>query len=66
MGYATCNGSDTTLVTEPLLISTDETLELNFTGGVDMGGDTYRVDLYWALWDMTITGHVAQHVPTDG
>ncbi len=50
MGYATCNGSDTTLVTEPLLISTDETLELNFTGGVDMGGDTYRVDLYWALW----------------
>jgi len=57
MGYQTYSGSDTSFVTQPLLITTGETLELNFTGGVDMGGDIYWVDLYWALWDMIIIGH---------
>ena len=57
MGYQTYSASDTTLVSQPLLISTGETMELNFTGGVDMGGDIYWVDLYWIVWDMIITGH---------
>jgi hypothetical protein len=57
MGYQTYNGSDTTLINQPLLISTGETLELNFTGGTDIGGDIYWVDLYWIVWDMIIIGH---------
>ena len=57
MGYATYSGSDTTLVTQPLPVSTGETLELKFTVGFDMGGDIYWADLYWVLWDMIIIGH---------
>lgn len=57
MGYTTYNGSDTTLVTQPLPVSTGEILELKFTVGMDLGGDIYWADLYWVLWDMIITGH---------
>jgi len=50
-------GSDTTLISEAFPILEGEVINLTFTSGVDQGGDIYWLNLYWALWDMVITGY---------
>ncbi len=55
--YASYEGSDTTLVWCVLPYQTGDTFELDFTGGVYTYGYIAGVNLYWSVWDMTITGH---------
>lgn len=55
--YGSYSGSDSSAVSMSFTAESGQPLALNFEGGVNGWGYMYDVDLFWALWDMTITGY---------
>ena len=49
--------SDTTFVSETIQPDGDNTISLEFFTEMTGWGWLYEADLYWGLWDVTITGH---------
>lgn len=55
--YQSYSGSDTSYVSRVVPIFAGDGIELEFTAGRNGYGYFYYVSLFWALWDMQITGY---------
>jgi len=55
--YGSYGESDSSIVSVSIPTGPGQPLTLSFEGGVNTYGEWYDVELYWTLWDMTITGY---------
>lgn len=55
--WGSYSGSDSSAVSVTFPAASGQPLTLSFEGGVNAYGYISEVELYWALWDMTITGY---------